>query len=315
MSAQTRALSPKHAALLVLGVIAVSFSAIFIKWSSAPASMIGFYRMTFSALVLLPLALRERHLWRAIHRRDLTIMLIAGIFLGLHFVFWIQSLKDTSVSSSTLITALQPVFVGAGAYFAFHERQSKREMAAAILAIAGASVVGYSDAEASSRAFLGDIDALLGAIGASLYMLAGQRSRTSMPPWTYNTTVFSVAAVVLAGDALFTHALFFDYDARNWILFALLALVPTLFGHALFNYLLKFVRASSVAMTILGEPVGAILLAYALLHETITWRDALGGALLLAGVYWFLRTRAKSSTDEGDGSVIVTTGNDEVEML
>ncbi|QRF24108.1 DMT family transporter [Alicyclobacillus sp. TC] len=298
----------QYGALLVVAVIAVYFSSIFIKMSTAPASVIGFYRMLIASLLIIPFAWRERTLWSKLSWVDLVSIGCAGVFLGFHFVFWILSLKYTSVSSSTLIVALQPVLVACGAFFLFGERLNRWQQCACFIALCGTSLVGYNDLQLSQNAFLGDIYAFLGTIFAALYMLAGQKARTNVSVWTYNVSVFSIAALLLSLDTLIHRSPWFHYSFNNWILFLLLALVPTLLGHALFNLVLKKLPASAVSMTILGEPLGAILLAWLLLNQWIHWQEAMGGILLLTGVYLFLRKTSLLKdtlplTNSGDGGL------------
>ncbi|MCL6517247.1 DMT family transporter [Alicyclobacillus sp.] len=279
---------------LFAGVIAVSFSAIFIKWCSAPPAVIGAWRLWITLLLLFPAAWRQRDVLWSLRVSDWGRLMGSGAFLGLHFLAWIGSLHATSVASSMIITALQPVFVMLGARLWFGERTSATGWASVALALAGTAVIPWGDRTLAQGALYGDLLSLLGTLAISGYLLIGQRVRSRLPSTAYNTVVFAVAAAVLTAAAVLSGQSLWRHPARDWALFALLALVPTLFGHALFNWLLRYVDASLISVTVLGEPVGAIALAAWLLGEPVRAPQAIGGLCVLVGVGLYLRTRRRT---------------------
>ncbi len=290
---------------LLIGVVAVSFSAILIKVCQVPAAAIGMYRLLMTVVLLSPFtlfSLRQRRAFQSLTRRDLFALAASGLFLGLHFLFWIASLKETSVASSMIITTLQPAFVGITAYFVFHERLSRQRIISLTLALVGTIVIALGDAARThlttslhtpslfggSSALGGDILSLLGTICMSGYMLVGQHARARLTSTAYNWSVFLVAGLGLMAYAAISGVPFHGYRPVDWLWLVLLALVPTLFGHALFNWLLRFVNATTVSVTILGEPIGAILLSAWLLNEPIFAYQVLGGLVTLGGIWLYL---------------------------
>jgi len=280
-----------HVLALCSGILAVSFSSILIRWSSAPAAVIGMYRLCLTVLLLLPLAARQRRQVRNISRQDMLLLVVAGIFLAFHFLFWIESLKLTSVASSMIFISLQPLFVMLGAFVWFRERTSLRTLFGTGLALAGSVFIALGDVGTGGHHLTGDALSLLGTMAISGYMLVGQSVRGRLSASLYNGIVFAVAAVVLWFYNVITKTPMTGYGHRDWTLFVLLALIPTLFGHALFNWLLRYVSAAAISMTILGEPVGAMALAWVLLGEPLLPYQVAGALLTLAGVGWFLRVR------------------------
>ncbi|QSO52762.1 DMT family transporter [Alicyclobacillus curvatus] len=290
---------------LFVGVAAVSFSAILIKVCQVPAAAIGMYRLLITVALLSPFTLlsaRQRLALRALSKRDLLALVASGLLLGMHFLFWIASLKETSVASSMIITTLQPAFVGIAAYFAFHERLSRQRVISLILALLGTAVIAIGDDArthvtshlagvsllGSSSALRGDLLSLLGTLCVSGYMLVGQHARARLTSTAYNWSVFFVAGLGLMVYAGMTGVPFHGYRPMDWLWLLLLALVPTLFGHALFNWLLRYVNATTVSVTILGEPIGAILLSAWLLHEPIFAYQMQGGLVTLGGIWLYL---------------------------
>lgn len=278
---------------LLIGIIAISFSAIFVRWSDAPAAGIAMYRLLMTNALMLPFLWNYRKEIARIRPRDWLRTALSGIALGLHFLFWMDSLRFTTVASSTAILTLEPIFVLLGAFLLYGQRTSRAALIAMCVAIVGAICIGWGDFQFSGKALKGDMLSLVGTITVALHMLLGKSLREHISAFVYSFFVFLFAGLVLAVTNVFTGVSFTAYPAKEWGIFLLLAIVPTVFGHYVFNWLLKYMKASSVSMTVLGEPLGATLLAYFLLGETITTIQLLAGCLLLIGVGMFLRSNEK----------------------
>ena len=279
-------------AALMLGVAALSTSAIFVKLADAPSSVTAFYRLLFSALALFPfLALdhTQRAQLRALRPARLGQIALSGLLLAIHYVLWFESLRFTSVSSSTVLVALQPLFSLLFSFLLLGERPRKSAVVGCLIAVTGSAVIGWGDLQISAGALLGDLLALAAAGVISLYFLIGQVARKEIGaiaysvPGYFSSAVFLLAYALLRGDGLT------GYSAGTWGAFLGLALISTIGGQFIFNLLLKNISATAVTMGILGEPVGTCILAFFLLHERIAPRQFAGIAVILAGlsVYFF----------------------------
>jgi drug/metabolite transporter (DMT)-like permease len=281
-------------ALLVLGVVAVSTSAPMIRLADAPPLAVAFYRNAFAAAVLLPVATvgQRRELGR-LGRGDLAALAVAGGLLAAHFAAWIPSVSLTTVAASTVLVTSQPVWAAAGGRLLFGERIAGAAVAGIGLALAGAGLISGYDFALSARAFAGDLLALLGAVTAAGYLLTGQplRQRLSLP--AYAGVVYGVCALLLLAAMLVTGTAVTGYEPRVWLLFGLMAAGPQILGHTVFNYLLREVDATVVAVAIMGEPVGASLLALGLFGEVPPVSATFGGALILAGIYVAVRAQSR----------------------
>jgi drug/metabolite transporter (DMT)-like permease len=278
--------------LLVIGVVAVGFAAIFIRYADAPSLSIAFYRNAFAAAVLLPLAIaRHPGEIRGLSRRQVGIAALSGVFLALHFATWISSLALTTVAASVVLVTSAPIFTAAAGRLFFGERVDRRVMMGILLALAGTVVITGGDLRLSGRAALGDLLALAGAVAGAGYFLAGRRLRPSMSLLTYVGLVYAICAALLfvivltAGDPLG------GFDAQTWWMLVLLALVPQILGHTTFNYLLADLDATVVAVAVMGEPVVSALLAVAFFGEVPPWTAVAGGLVLLGGIYVALTDR------------------------
>lgn len=296
--------------IIAFGVIAVSTSAVIVKMSASPPVVLAFYRVLLSWILLAPVVLwrdgtRLRDALRH-HRRDAALALLSGVFLALHYVVWFVSLRLTSVASATVLVTTQPIWVMLIAYLLWRERVTLPAMGGMAVALVGVYFIGAHSAQQEGGQLLGDVLAVAAAILVSGYLLIGQRLRSRMSLLVYVFFVYGAAAVVLGVMAVIMQLPLTGYAVREWWLFAALAVVPTLMGHTVFNWALQHVPASVVSVSILGEPVGAVVLAMVLLGEIPAPIQLLGGLIILSGIGLFLHFR--SVEPSGPGPTVETGG-------
>ncbi|MFZ7946305.1 DMT family transporter [Neobacillus sp. 19] len=277
---------------LTISIIAISFSAIFVKWSDAPASILSMYRMWFASILMIPIVWKNRLEFKKISKKDWGFLFFSGFFLALHFVLWFGSLKLTTVASSTIILALQPIVSLVGGFLLFKERTTLSALMTMGIAIIGAMMIGWGDFGLSRDAILGDLLSFFSVIAVVGYLLIGQTIVKKVSHWLYSFCVFFFASIVLTIYNVGTGVELVGYPGKEWGIFLLLATVPTV-SHVINNWLLNYVNATTISMSILGEPVGSTILAFLLLNERlVSWQIA-GGLLVLLGVFFFLSQQHK----------------------
>ncbi len=275
--------------VLILAVLAGAWAAPLIRLTAAPPVAIAAWRLTIASLVLVPVFLAgdARAQWRDLNGHDRRLAALAGLALALHFAAWITSVGLTSVAASTVLVALSPIFSWVLSFLFLHERPTARQGAGILLAVAGAAVIALGDAGGMARnALAGDALALVGAVCGAVYFVIGRHLRARLDLVAYVTPVYAVAAILLLGAAAARGEAFVAYPARDWLVFAGLALLPTLIGHTGWNYALRHVPAWGVGAAALGEPVGATLIAWLLpaIAEPPSLQTLAGGACCLAGI-------------------------------
>ncbi|QMV39982.1 DMT family transporter [Cohnella cholangitidis] len=275
---------------LIVGMIAISFAPIFVRYSDAPVAVQGMYRMLFTVVIMLPFGTRQLRTMRSISRKDWTLLGLAGFFLALHFLLWMESLNYTSIASSTIILALEPVFVLIGAYFVFKDRIGKIALLGLTLALVGAFFVGSGDISLSGTAFKGDLLSLLGTLAVAVNMLIAKRILTRVSSYLYSLIVFAIAFACFAAYNLFVGYEVVGFPPREWAIFMALAIVPTVFGHMIFNWLLQYVKPTTISITVFAEPVGASLLGMLLFREMVTTFQLAGGAFIILGLLLYMKT-------------------------
>src|SRR3989475_4863083 len=296
-------LDPPMSPLLVLivAVLATTYAGPIVRFATAPALAIAFWRLAMVLPVTGGLAVleggRERgagsRTWRITllpAPRSVLLMALSGLLLAVHFWSWIASLRFTSVASSVVLVSLKPVFAWGLAAAWLHEHPTRTEAWGIGLAVIGATLIGLGDARLSLGALGGDVLARLGALTGAGYYVIGRRVRQTIGIWRYATGVYAVAAAALALLALARRTPLVGFAGRDWAVFAAMAAGPMLVGHTGMNYALRHFRATTVNVAALGEPVGATVLAWLIpaIHETPTLMALVGAILVLAGIAFSL---------------------------
>lgn len=300
--------SPRRAPippLLVLpfGLLAVSTAAIFIRFAQAysPSLVIAAFRLTLASFILMPLAFtRRREELRQLSRQELFLALTSGFFLSLHFATWITSLEYTSVASSVVLVTTSPLWVTLLSPLILKEPLTRPILLGMAMALLGSTAVGLSDSCTWSgtrllcppleefirgKAFLGDLLALAGAWMATGYLIIGRHLRAKISLISYISVVYGMAASILIVIMFLAKQVPWGYPPIAYLWFVLLALVPQLLGHSTFNWVLGYLSAAYVSITLLAEPIGSTILAYFFLNETPTAFKVFGAILILSGIY------------------------------
>lgn len=271
---------------LPVAIVAISFSAIFIRLAESPPLVIAANRMLVAILLLWPAALVGfRTEIARLGRRDLLLAVGSGLFLAAHFALWTVSLDYTSVASSVVFVSTHPILVALLGAAWLGEPAGLRRWLGILLTIIGSVVIGWNDLRVGGGALLGDLLATGGAAALTGYLLIGRRLRARLSFLTYSVVVYTGCWVALAGAAVLAGTSPFAFPLGDLWWFVALALVSTLGGHTVLNWALRHLPAAAVAVTFVGEPVGASALAWLLLGEAVAPLTAIGGALILLGIY------------------------------
>ena len=294
---------------MITAILAVSTSSIFIRFAQeeAPSLVIAALRLTVAALLLAPIALiRHRQELISLTRKEMLLALVAGLFLAVHFATWISSLEYTTVASSVVFVSTGPLWVALLSPVFLDERLSQAAIAGLVVAIAGGIIIGLSDVcnwngglrcpqmeqILQGQAMWGNFLALVGAWTVSGYIIIGRKVRGRMTLIPYIFLVYGISAIALLAMMFAAGQSPLGYPAETYGWIFLLALFPQLIGHSTYNWALRYLSASIVAITTLAEPLASAVLAYFILSETPSSGVILGGMLILIGIYLAARLKA-----------------------
>ncbi len=297
------AIPPAAPYLIVpIGIAAVSTASLFIRFAQeyVPSITIAAFRMGLAALLLFPYTVvKHKNELRALSRKDLGLALLAGLLLAVHFATWITSLEYTSVASSVVLVTTTPLWVALMAPVFLGEKSHRLAIIGMIVALLGGVIIAggdvcswtpgditchFQDGLSGSRNLIGDLLAVLGAISGAAYLMIGRHLRRKISLTPYIFLVFSASALFLVIAMFFMTGAPSVYPARVYGWLILLAVVPQLLGHSIFNWSLKYLPAEYVSVNLLGEPIGSSILAYIFLNEKPPAVKIIGAILILAGI-------------------------------
>lgn len=276
-------------------VTALAFSSVFVKkleGLDVPAVVVAFYRVALAALLLAPFTLwLKRKELIAMRRSEYALLLAAGLCLAVHFGAWIASLEYIPITASVVLVDSHPILVAIASYFVLGEVLAPRSLAGAILGMVGTVVICKDGFLGMRSDLLGDGLALLGAFAMVGYLLAGRKVRNHVSLLGYATPVYLACSLFLLMWAGVSGSRVWPYGRLEWILFAALAIVPTILGHTVLNWAIRHVPATGISISFLGEPVVAAALAFFFLGQRPSKATLIGSTLVLAGIYLTLTRR------------------------
>lgn len=276
--------------LLLVGVLGVSFSSIFIKYSNAPSLVIATYRLGWTVLILIPvIGIKFKREILTLKREDILWNILSGFFLAIHFSLWFESLKFTSVASSTVLVSTEVIFSALGFVLVFKGRINKKGVLAIVITFLGSVVIAANDYGSGKNVLYGDALALFAAVMVAVYTLIGRKQRTHLSTTVYTFVTYSACFITLVIFDFISHTPVYGYGIKEIILGLLLGISCTLLGHSVFSWCLKYLSPSFVSSAKLLEPVFASILAVFIYGEIPGTSQVIGSIIVIGGVYIYSR--------------------------
>jgi len=274
--------------------MAVSTGAIFARLADAPPLVTAAYRVGLATVLIAPLALaRAGSELGRLRRGQWLLTALAGLFLALHFATWISSLFYTSVANSVVLVNTNPLWVALLTPLVTGERIGPLTAAGILISVAGAVIIGATDFHLGGQALWGDALALAGSVCAAIYLVLGRILRRHLSLLAYIALCYGSAAVFLFATVIALDLPLTGFGTRTWAALIAIAVVPQLIGHTSYNWALKWFTPAMVAVSLLGEPIGATILAWIFFTETVSAQTLLGGSLILGAIFLAARGEKK----------------------
>ena len=281
--------------LVLLGVVGVSLSAIFVRWSTAPSLILALYRMAISAaLMAVPVLLGRREELKALSRRDVALCLISGVFLGIHFGAYFAALRATSIASAVVLVDTEVFFVAGASALVLGQKLTRRAWLCILLAFGGSAILALAGGGQGSE-WYGNILALLAAFFVALYTLIGRIQRGYLSTTVYTFLTYLVCFLTLLIMALASGTPLVGYGGREWLIGLGLTVLCTLMGHSLFSWCLKYLSPAYVSAAKLCEPVFSGVLAVPLFGEIPAPMQLLGAGIILGAVLLYTWAERKET--------------------
>ena len=278
--------------MIIVGVIGISMSSIFVKYSTAPSAVTAAYRLLWTILLMAPVTFGRREIRRELlhlDRKNLWLSVLSGVFLAFHFTLWFESLRHTSVASSTTIVCTEVIWVSLGYALFLKGRMHFRAVLAIAVTLVGSVLIALADSSTGGAHLYGDLLSLLAAVAVAAYVLLGRIVRETVSTTVYTFVVYASCAAVLLCFCLIQGNPLFGYGISGIVVGLLLAVFSTILGHSIFSWCLKYFSPSFVSASKLCEPVVAAILAGFLFGESPAALQLFSGAMILAGVFYYSR--------------------------
>lgn len=280
------------------GVTILGFAALFVKWAHAPGSVTALYRMLLGSALITPFALarnwsRTRSLVPRLPRRGVLLALLGGSLFGCDMAIWMTAVGIGGTTMPTLMANTAPLWVGLGSLLILRERLNAGFWGGLAFALVGVTLTVGHDLGAASASGLG----MLLGLGASLFyasfQLVTHEGRRYLDTLSYLwISTLGATAMLLVVNLILRRPLA-GFDTRTWLSFLALGAIVQFLGWLFINYAQGQMRASTVAPTLLGQPVITAVLAVILLGEVLTPWHIAGGLAVLTGIYVVIWSRNK----------------------
>lgn len=285
--------------MIVIGVIGISLSSIFVKYSIAPSAVTAAWRLLWTVLVMTPVVWGKREIRRemfGVGKKTMLLSCISGLFLAFHFALWFESLHHTSVASSTTIVCTEVIWVSLGYCLFLKGKLRVKAIASITVTLIGSVLIAFADSSEGGARLYGDILSLLAAIAVAAYVLLGRIVRETASTTVYTYIVYSACATVLLLMCMIQGSSLLGYGISAAIVGLLLAVFSTILGHSIFSWCLKYFSPSFVSASKLCEPVVAAIMAAFLFSEIPTMLQLIGGTLILGGVFYYSKVERNSES-------------------
>lgn len=286
--------------VLALGVFAIGWSALFVRWSAVPGWTSGFWRMAIAQFVFVPWALGARRggAMPRPSRAAVRAAVIAGVFFAADLAFFNTAVMVSSAANATLLGTNAPIFVALGAWLLYRDRPTKSFWMGFALSFAGMLAIVGTDLMRHPRLGIGDGFAVIGAACYAGYLLYVRRSRMHVDALTFSAISGVTAAGTLLVICLVIGTPLHGFPAASWLALFGLALVTQVVGHLSVAYSLGRLPVSVTSVALLGQAPITAVLAVPLLGEHLSPLQLVGGALVLVGIYVVNRRTGRSTTAE-----------------
>lgn len=278
--------------VIVVGIVGISLSAIFVRYSTAPSAVLAAWRLLWSVALMTPVTLGSAKLRRelaAADKKSALLSAFSGVFLAAHFILWFDSLQKTSVASAATLVCTEVIWVSLGFCLFLKGRIGGKAVLAIAVTLVGSVLIALADSGAGEDRLEGDILAVLAAVCSAVYMLFGRSAQRKLSTTVYTYLVYGSCALVLLVVCLIQGTGLLDSGRNPVVVGFLLALFSTILGHTIFSWALKFYSPSFVSACKLMEPVGAGILAVFLFGEIPAVPALMGAVLILGGVWYYAR--------------------------
>jgi len=272
-----------HYLILFLGILCISWSAIFVKLADVSGLSSAFYRMFIGFLGVLPIWLLRKK--RDTDKKSVRIAVLCGIIFAFDIAVWNISILLTKAAISTLIANLAPVWVGIGAILFLKEKPGRIFWIGTAIALFGVAVIVGIDKIYNSRLNAGHFLAILASLFYATYLLIMRKGRLHLDTVTFTTISMLSSSVVLLLLSVITGSQLSGFSIQSWEALVGLGLISQLGGWLAINYAMAYMPPTIASVSLLSQSVFTALIAIPVLGEKLTHMELFGTVIILSGIF------------------------------
>jgi len=276
--------------ILLLGVVAGGTAIVMIKASDENPLLVASYRLLVAAIIVTPFFLRDLQRYNGEYGwKQFSWTILPAIALAFHFMTWVIGARLTQTSNAVLIANLTPAAMPFFVWIFFRERVTRQEVIGTLVALSGMIWMTSATLMVSKTDFLGDVICFVSMLGYAMYMALGRKNGGRISLWLYMVPLYYLAGLICLGCALFTVNPIKTYTLNNILMILGLGIFPTILGHTILNYSLKFFRGQVVSVSYLGQILVGTSLGYFLLGDVPRPSFYAAAVLIVIGILIVLR--------------------------
>ena len=272
-----------HYLILFVGILCISWSAIFVKLADVSGLSSAFYRMFIGFIGVLPIWLIRKK--KVADKKSVRIAILCGVIFACDIAVWNVSILLTKAAISTLIANLAPVWVGIGAILFLKEKPGRIFWTGTAIALFGVAVIVGIDKIYNSRLNAGHFLAIVASLFYAFYLLIMRKGRLKLDTVTFTTISMLASSVVLFVIAMFTGTPLWGFSLSSWEALAGIGLISQLGGWLAINYAMAYMPPTIASVSLLSQSVFTALIAIPVLGEKLTPIELFGAAIVLFGIF------------------------------
>ena len=293
---------------LAIGVVAIAWSAIFVRWTQMPGITSAFYRMLIASMVMWPVLLLSKVRLARVSRSGFLLASLSGVFFAGDVGMFNTAVMHTSAGSATFLGNNAPLVVGLLTWAMTRRMPSGRFWTALAVGSSGAWLIVAVDAHHAASEFSADLLAVGASICFALYLLATEQVRRQMDTRMLVTLSGTSSAVALLVMAAAAHISLAVPGAQSLAAVLGLGLVCQLTGYFCLTYALGHLPATVTSVVMLAVAPLTALFAFGLFGEHMTMLQIVGGAFVIGGVWIVSRVPAETALDSEDDGTLGAIG-------
>lgn len=276
-----------------MAVFFCSTSAVFVRYSTAPAVVLATYRKTMVTVMLLPFVLTKyKTELKSLDKKTVKLCCLSGVFLAMHFYTYFLGVQNTSMAASQVLTSTEVIFMAIFMFSTGKERYGKIPTLGIVVAVIGSVIVATAKGGSfGPNVAFGNTMAIVCAVMLTAYSYIGSNVRKFCSNTVYTFIVYGTSAVVLNVLVVISGYSYFGYDSVNFFTAFGMAIFASLLGHSVFNWTLKYLSPTLLAIFKLFQPVLATIWGLILFSEMPTFKHLIGGIVVICGIIVYIKSK------------------------